>query len=389
MKQTIFPKEIIQFSLESHYSRFSEHTKIIYLLLIFTVIASLAALPIVKIDITIQSRGMIRSQGEPTSLQAPVTGQVQEIRIRENMKVTAGDTLICLVPEKINDQIQMLNARITLFSGYLHDLENLAGSQNKVLQSGLMKSSYSEYNQKLMEYQLRIETTGKDFRRTKLLFEKEVIAAAEFEKKELELNQLIKERDFYISQKKAGWNQQIVQYKTELQSLADSRDQLRFEQRFYVVLAPVNGSVSNFSGIKTGSFIFQNQAIAILSPTDSLIVECYVSPNDIGYLQTGQPVTFQVDAYNYNQWGLATGLITDISNHPYQEKEAVYFKIKCKLNQDFLRLKSGYEGKLKNGLTLTSRFLVNRRSLYELLFDQADDWLNPKIITAKAESSDH
>jgi HlyD family secretion protein len=344
------------------------------------ILAALLALPFVKVDITIQSRGIIRSQAEPTSIQAPVTGQVQKISIRENMKVSVGDTLICLAPEKIDDQLQMLDDKIALYSGYIADLDNLVNGQNKAIQSNLLKSSYSEYNQKLMEYQLQIETASKDFQRTKTLFAKEVIAAAEFEKKEMELNQLIKERDFYISQKKSGWHQQIFQYKTELQSLTDSRDQLRFEQRFYVVLAPANGYITNFTGIQTGSFIFPNQAVATISPTDGLIVECYVSPNDIGYLQKSKLSTFQIDAYNYNQWGLASGEIIDISNQPYQEKESVYFKVKCNLNQDCLFLKSGYEGKLKNGLTLTSRFLVNRRSLYDLLFDKADDWLNPKIL---------
>lgn len=274
----------------------------------------------------------------------------------------------------------MLEEKIGLYSVYIRDLENLTGSRNTPIQSELLQSSSAEYNQKLKEYQLRLETAGKDFQRTKLLFEKEVIAAAEFEKKELELNQLIKERDFYISQKKSSWHQQIFQYKTELQSLTNNHDQLRFEERFYVVIAPANGYISNFTGVQTGSFIFPNQTIATITPSDSLIVECYVSPNDIGYLQKGKLATFQVDAYNYNQWGLATGEIIDISNQPYQEKESVYFKVKCKLDQDCLSLKSGYQGKLKNGLTLTSRFLINRRSLYELLFDKADDWLNPKII---------
>jgi len=298
------------------------------------------------------------------------------------MKVMVGDTLIWLAPEKIDDQLRMLDDKIVLYSGYIRDLENLVNGQNALIQSELLQSSSAEYNQKLKEYQIRLETAGKDFQRTKSLFEKEVIAAAEFEKKESELNQLIKERDFYTSQKKASWHQQLFQYKTEIQSLTDNRDQLRFEERFYVVIAPANGYISNFTGVQTGSFIFPNQTIATITPSDSLIVECFVNPNDIGYLQKGKSATFQIDAYNYNQWGLATGEIIDISNQPYQEKESVYFKVKCRLNQNCLFLKSGYSGKLKNGLTLTSRFLINRRSLYELLFDKADDWLNPKILTS-------
>lgn len=112
------------------------------------------------------------------------------------------------------------------------------------------------------------------------------------------------------------------------------------------------------------------------------MVECYVSPSDIGYLEEGNEVSYQIDAYNYNQWGLAKGRITDISNQPYQKDGSVYFLVKCELSEKSLKLKSGYEGKLKNGLTLTSRFHITRRSLFDLLFDKTDDWLNPKILTA-------
>lgn len=381
MQQKIFPKEIIRFSIENHYSRFSKHSMSIYLLLIGMVCICLMALPFVMLDITVQSRGIIRSMAEPNSIQTPVNGQVQKMRIHENMKVLVGDTLIWLAPEKIDDQLKILEDKLTLYSVYIKDLEQLTDGLELHLKSDLLMSSWAEYAQKLAEYEQRIETTNKDFQRTNLLFGKGVLAAAEFEKKELELNQLTKERDFYINQKKSAWYQQLFQYETEYQTLTDQSKQLKFEQRFYVIIAPTNGFISNFAGIQTGSFIFPNQTIATITPSDSLIVECYVSPNDIGYLKSGASVAFQVDAYNYNQWGLATGKIIDISNQLYQDKSAAYFKVKCKLDQDCLSLKSGYQGKLKNGLTLTSRFMVTRRSLYDLLFDKTDDWLNPKIVT--------
>jgi ABC-type phosphate/phosphonate transport system ATPase subunit len=270
MQKTIFPKEITRFSVENHYSRFSRHSRAIYVLLVATVIAFLLVLPFIVFDVSVQSRGIIRSQSEPTAIQAPVTGQVQEIRISENMKVAAGDTLIRLASGKINDQMQILDEKIALYESYIHDLIALTNEKEGILQSELLKSSYSGYNQKLKEYQLRIEMTAKDFDRTKSLYEKEVIAAAEFEKKELELNQLIRERDFYVSPKKADWHQQLFQYKTELRTLIDSRDQLKFKKRFYVIVAPADGYISNFAGIKAGSVI-ENIAIGELAPDMELL----------------------------------------------------------------------------------------------------------------------
>jgi hypothetical protein len=34
-------------------------------------------------------------------------------------------------------------------------------------------------------------------------------------------------------------------------------------------------------------------------------------------------------------------------------------------------------------MTLTTRYIITRRSLFDLLFDKIDDWLNPKQISNK------
>src|SRR5690606_25179151 len=108
-----------------------------------------------------------------------------------------------------------------------------------------------------------------------------------------------------------------------------------------------------------------------------MVVETYILPKDIGYLKVGTSVTLQIDAYNYNQWGMASGSVTSISADVFTDNGQPYFKVRCALNEDKLVLKNGYEGKLKKGMTLQARFFVTKRTLFQLLYDKADDWLNP------------
>jgi HlyD family secretion protein len=58
-----------------------------------------------------------------------------------------------------------------------------------------------------------------------------------------------------------------------------------------------------------------------------------------------------------------------------------YFKVRCSLDQHELSLKNGYVGKIRKGMTLQARFFVTRRTLFQLLYDKADDWLNPNVTT--------
>ena len=90
-------------------------------------------------------------------------------------------------------------------------------------------------------------------------------------------------------------------------------------------------------------------------------------------------VTFQFHSFNYNQWGIGTGNVIELSNNVVSIDNQPYFKVRCSLDQSFLQLKNGYKGYLKKGMTLTGRFKITKRSLFQLLYDKTDNWLNPKI----------
>jgi len=69
-------------------------------------------------------------------------------------------------------------------------------------------------------------------------------------------------------------------------------------------MAPISGILMNIVGIEEGSFISANIPLAEISPDGNLIAEWYISPIDIGFINPKNPVKFQMDAFNYNQWGL-------------------------------------------------------------------------------------
>lgn len=156
---------------------------------------------------------------------------------------------------------------------------------------------------------------------------------------------------------------------------------IKVEENNYVVLSPISGTIENFTGLQVGSFVTASQPIATISPEDNLIVETTVSPDDIGLIKKNQLVKFQIDAFNYNQWGLLEGKVVDIDKNITLQENQAFFKVRCGLKTKTIQLKNGYKTKVSKGMTLTTRYIIARRSLFDLLFDKVDDWLNPKIIT--------
>ena len=126
---------------------------------------------------------------------------------------------------------------------------------------------------------------------------------------------------------------------------------------------------------------YKQEILGTISPDDSLVIaECYVSPQNIGLIKAGQTVLFRIDAFNYNEWGMIKGTVADIAHDFIVINNQPVFKVKCILNQRKLKLKNGYTVSLTKGLSLHSEFIIARRSLYQLIYDKADDWLNPKNV---------
>ena len=121
------------------------------------------------------------------------------------------------------------------------------------------------------------------------------------------------------------------------------------------------------------------EIICSLSPGGEMLAECYVSTRDIGMLKPGQTARFMIDAFDYNYFGVVTGQISSIDNDFILLDKSPVFKVRCRLNQEQLSLKNGYHGKLKKGMHFQARFAVKNRTLWQLLYDTADDWLNPAL----------
>ena len=376
----IFPPEIVDSSIESHFHKFSKFSKRIYIFTILLVIGIGISLFFIKTDISVQSAGIIRSLSEPVDITSPTVAEVIKTNIAENRLVKKGDTLVWLNSEKLKERIEHLNSILSQNNDFQNDLKDLCEDKfSHNLETELYKSVQAKYQQKLEEFNLEINLTEKSFNRTELLFEKEVLPATELEKQKFQLEKAVELRKDFIKQNKIEWQQLISEYELTNKKYKNEISELLKDLQNYIIISPQTGYITNFNGIQSGSFVTTGQKIAIISPDDNLISEHYIPPNDIGYLRNKMPVRYQIHAYNYREWGFASGEVIDISNEVYLLNNNPFFKIRCSLNEQYLTLENGFKGNLKKGLTTTARFQITKRSIAQLLFDKADDWLNPKL----------
>lgn len=232
----------------------------------------------------------------------------------------------------------------------------------------------------LKEKDIALRQSQSEYEMSKQLYSKGVEAKSDFLQNQANYRTS-------LSQKELTAQQQINSWQTEKSSLEDNnrdlfskKQQLRKQKQQYIITAPMSGNIVQYNGIKPGNFIQTGESVAQISTSDSLLIECYVAPSDIGYIMNGQSVDIQVDTYNYQQWGLLKGKVTEILSDVVDVNNSPYFRVRCMTQKNYLSLPNGYKGYLKKGMTITGRFFLTKRSLAQLLFDKIDNWMNPKQI---------
>jgi len=249
------------------------------------------------------------------------------------------------------------------------------------LQTGQYQRELSAMQEKIAQIQTQLSLAQKDFDRAATLYTQGVIPKAEYDKYYYDYQGLKRQISGTREQQIAQWQTQKREVERQISSSGSEVQRINQEQKNYIITAPISGRLVNFSGIQKNNFLTQGQDIGEISPEVSLVAECLVSPKDIGFIHTGQNAKYQIDTYNYNQWGLLEGKVSEIDQNIKINEQTgeAFFRVICQMDKNYLQLKNGYKGQVDKGMTFTARFHLIDRTLWQLLFDRVDDWFNPKL----------
>jgi len=356
----------------------------IYTIILTALILSIIILPFIKVEIYTTSRGMLKPSKERIKITPLQSGKVVFANMVDNQTVKKGDTLLMTNASVVNEKIKRSVTQLEETNQFIADCQYLINTHNPQfhkIQSALYQKEYLYFTQKLQELKTTFEKTKVDYLRNQKLYNKGVVAKVEYEESAYQHRLAGTSLKQYKKQQKNSWQTTITEYKNTIRELEGGVTQLKENQKELVITAPVDGILKNVVGLETGSLILGGNPIAEISPDAGLIAECYLSPADIGLVSKEKMVNFQIDAFNYNQWGLATGKILEISKDIDIINEQPVFKVRCLIDQKHLQLKNGFKGHFNKGMTLSARFQITQRTLYDLLYDKVDDWLNPASPT--------
>lgn len=390
----LFPKEIIDQSQEKNFSRHSVASQVIYCTLIASFLVILVLLPFIKVDVGVRSRGVIRPVAEVVPIQSPVSGKVELMNVGENDFIGKGETFAVIEATGLQERIRHNRNRSRRIKSYLGDLKKLT-RQDTVhfnsqidLESARYQKSWIAFRQHLFNRKQQVDRHYRAFQRQNRL--EDMAAGSKVDREEAYYSWKASEGEYrlLVKQQIDEWELDIISFEEEWDQLESEYEQLKQEKRLYHLQSPISGTVQNLGGLLQSNYVHANQVLGEISPDTSLVAEIHIDPGDIGLLHEGMAVRLQVDAFNYNQWGIVTGKVTSLSNDVITRDDWPSYRALCAIDQSHLQLSNGAKGYLKKGMSLQARFIVSRRSLLQLLYDKVDDWINP-VSNANKQATLH
>lgn len=376
----LLPNEWIENSIETYIYQHTSKSQIIYWIVLFAVTVTLAALPFIYVDISIQGSGVVRPVAEKAEITSSITEIVDSVFVKEGEQVNKGDVILRFRTNSSDYKINYQTSRLNDYSAQLADLAYLAeGDCPKFFSSPVRQQEYAYFIRKKQELETELAQAEKEYLRNKTLFEKKVISEEEYDSYYFKYKSQQNELASLVQSQISTWQADQNTYRNTYNEMSTNLKQEIKDKDMYIVRSPVDGIVDQFSGVYRGSSIQAGQSLAVISPDSTLCIEVYVTPRNIGFMNIGMPVNVQVESFNYNEWGTIPGRVKDISSDFLTDSQGnSFYKVKCEMERDFLQLKNGRIGKLKKGMTINAHFMVTRRSLFDLLYQKMDGWVNPK-----------
>lgn len=373
-------------TVEGLYSRHYRRGYPVYLTIIAVLLLITIALPFISVDVGSEGRAILQTAQRPTSILSPSEGRVLFARLRDNLEVAAGDTLLILDAAEITAETQHLNDGIKEHQAAINDLKQLVTALSKEtypqLTTALYQRDYQDFRHQWDQAILKVTHAHKQLDRQETLFSSGTIAKMEIERYRFDHELVVNEQTQLKERRRHLWTQELTRNERELRALRLKSNSLHQRSRHLVIIAPTSGHLIQTAGLLPGSYVGPSQEIAKISPTGELEVKVSVSPQDIGLISEGTPVTLRMDAFTHTRWGLARAQVKDIGQDVITDQQGrTAFMVTCTLMSQELTLPSGHKGTLSKGMTATAHFTLAHRTLAQLLRDRLEDWLPTPTIS--------
>ena len=350
-----------------------------------------------------QVRGLVAYDSGIARVYPTAQAEIREIHVRTGQRVAAGDPLVTISLAQgqggVGSQLQQFEAQDSELARQEQLVTTLGGSETAALQAQRINLSAAigslERQRTIAEGQIRLAEVGvrrasqlaaegagtqrqvEDHRATLLARRAEMESLSE---------RIIVQRDALaqvearIGQRGMESDRGRSEIATRRAALAEQRAALVRSDRL-VLTAPVAGEIGDITA-EIGQRARPDTSLVTIVPGGSrLEIWLYATSRGVGFARPGQEVRLNFHAFPYQRFGAGRGTVTAVSNVAI-EPSAIdgdlgltepVFRVRVRI--DAMPPRVPPERQLRPGMTLQANLVLERRRLWEILF-------NPVVMAA-------
>jgi membrane fusion protein, multidrug efflux system len=245
-------------------------------------------------------------QADRVGVSTDVSGIVQDVAVKDNEHVAAGQVLYRLDPRQF--QIALDNAKANL--------------SQIALSIDAMKQDYHRMESDVAAQQAQVDLDQKNYERNAMLLKTATVSQAVFDQARYTLDNdkgklAALQRQVQVQLAKLGGDPEIPttdhpQYRQAKAMVDEAQRQLDHT----VIAAPFAGTVTNVPSIAPGKYLSASTTAFFLVDTDHVWVDATPKETELTYVRPGQKATISVDTYPDAEWH---GVVESVSPAAAQE----------------------------------------------------------------------
>jgi membrane fusion protein len=195
--------------------------------------------------------------------------------------------------------------------------------------------------------------------------------------------QALAQTDAQIAQRRLEAERSNADLAAQRAALGEQRTALG-RQSEITLTAPIAGEVSDISA-EVGQRAKPEASLVTIVPSGShLEIWLYAPTRAVGFVHPGQPVRLFFDAFPYQKYGAGRGRVVAVSRVPIEPAsldsalgiQEPVFRVRVAIDSAVPRLADA-DARLRPGMTLSANLVLERRSLWEVLFNPFRSLVRP------------
>lgn len=277
----------------------------------------------------------IQAEGEIHVVETLIDGRVVTINMTVGKEVHAGDILVELEDTAVRLKLAELSALLDSAHAQQRAINASIAAEERALTNvqGGSPMAQAEAKHRYEQAKANAVLAEKELERWRKLHESGFVAElpvlerettllrrrSETEELRLAITRQGKDRRADEADRHASI-ERLRRDAAELVGFIDSTtkivQQTEYENRHYLLRAPVNGSLSEVAELRPGMMVRSGERLATILPSGELKMLADFTPTAIGHIRPGQPAWLRLEGFPWGQYGRVKATVVRVAREP-------------------------------------------------------------------------